>query len=113
MFSAEFKLDPRDGRFKLLEVNTRPWWYVDFAARCGVDVCTMAYRDALGEGVDTVESYRTGVVCVYPYMDLSACQALRRSGRRGRRRSGRRQDLRITPPWPPSESTLTSMAGWQ
>ncbi|MEJ2482912.1 MAG: hypothetical protein P8049_07305 [Gemmatimonadota bacterium] len=80
VFSAEFKLDPRDQRFKLLEVNTRPWWYVDFAARCGVDVCSMAYRNALGGAVETVESYRIGVECVYPYMDLSACLALRRAG---------------------------------
>jgi predicted ATP-grasp superfamily ATP-dependent carboligase len=80
VFSAEFKLDPRDERFKLLEVNTRPWWYVEFAARCGVDVCSMAYRDALGGAVSTVESYRTGVACVYPYMDISACRSLRRSG---------------------------------
>jgi len=47
VFSAEFKFDERDGLFKILEVNARPWWYVDFAARCGVDVCRMAYRDAL------------------------------------------------------------------
>ena len=39
IFSAEFKRDPRDGQFKLLEVNTRPWWFIDFAVRCGVDVC--------------------------------------------------------------------------
>ncbi|MFW6193457.1 MAG: hypothetical protein ACOC83_08210, partial [Gemmatimonadota bacterium] len=31
IFSAEFKQDARDGRFKLLEVNGRPWWYVEFA----------------------------------------------------------------------------------
>ena len=80
VFSAEFKQDARDGRFKLLEINTRPWWYVEFAARCGVDVCSMAYRDALAEPVESVESYRTGVECVYPYMDYFACRELLRSG---------------------------------
>ena len=49
IFSAEFKRDPRDGQFKLLEVNTRPWWFIDFAVRCGVDVCQMAYDDAQGK----------------------------------------------------------------
>jgi predicted ATP-grasp superfamily ATP-dependent carboligase len=29
-------------------INPRIWVYVEFAGRCGVDVCTMAYRDALG-----------------------------------------------------------------
>jgi D-aspartate ligase len=70
VFSAEFKLDERDGLFKLLEVNARPWWYVDFAARCGVDVCGMAYRDALGWEIEPVTSYRVGRRCVYPRLDL-------------------------------------------
>jgi predicted ATP-grasp superfamily ATP-dependent carboligase len=106
VFSAEFKLDPRDGHFKLLEVNTRPWWYVEFAARCGVDVCSMAYRDALGQPVETVESYRTAVACVYPYMDLSACLALRRAGELSlmewaRSWIGARQPVfRWNDPWP-------------
>ena len=34
--------------FKILEINARPWWYVELASRCGVDVCTMSYRDAFG-----------------------------------------------------------------
>ncbi len=72
VFSAEFKLDGRDGLFKLLEVNARPWWYVDFAARCGVDVCGMAYRDALGEELEPVTSYQVGRRCVYPRLDLQS-----------------------------------------
>ncbi|MCL7969810.1 MAG: hypothetical protein M8867_09335 [marine benthic group bacterium] len=117
VFSAEFKLDPRDQRFKLLEVNTRPWWYVEFAARCGVDVCAMAYRDALGEAVPTVESYRTGVACVYPYMDLSACQSLRRSGELSlaewaRSWAGARQPVfRWDDPWPATAAVAELIGG--
>ena len=29
IFNAEFKRDERDGLFKLLEVNVRPWWFVE------------------------------------------------------------------------------------
>jgi D-aspartate ligase len=76
MFSAEFKLDPRDGQFKLLEVNVRAWWYVDFAARCGVDVCRMAYLDALDRPVADVHHYHVGRTLVYPYADYFACRAL-------------------------------------
>ena len=72
IFSAEFKRDARDGVFRLLEVNLRPWWYVEFAARCGLDVCTMAYRDALGLPVSRVEHVDVGRRCVYPYYDLFA-----------------------------------------
>ena len=79
IFSAEFKLDPRDGLFKLLEVNARAWWYVEFAARCGVDVCSMSYQDALDLDVESVDSYSTGISCVYPYPDFFACRAARRA----------------------------------
>ena len=70
VFSAEFKFDERDGAFKLIEINARPWWYVEFASRCGVDVCTMAYRDALGLPVDAVEDYEVGRRCVFALNDL-------------------------------------------
>ena len=80
IFSAEFKRDPRDGQFKLLEVNTRPWWFIDFAVRCGVDVCQMAYDDAQGKAVAPVEHYRVGATCVFPYYDFFAMQPLLRAG---------------------------------
>src|SRR5262245_8299203 len=80
IFSAEFKLDARDGMFKIIEVNARPWWYVDFTARCGVDVCSMAYSDALGQDVPLVDTYQVGRRLVYAYADFIACAAMRRRG---------------------------------
>ena len=74
IFSAEFKVDARDGTFKILEINARVWIYVEFAGRCGVDVCTMAYRDALGLPLGEVPSYRSGVRLVSPYMDFAAAR---------------------------------------
>ena len=71
-FSAEFKLDPRDGVFRLLEVNGRPWWYIGFAADCGVDVVRLAYREAVGLDLQTVSGYRTGVRCVLLHLDIRA-----------------------------------------
>lgn len=81
IFSAEFKLDPRDSVFNLIEVNARPWWYVEFAARCGVNVSEMAVRDALGQPVETISKYSIGRRCVYPYYDLQAVRVERSSGR--------------------------------
>ena len=83
IFSAEFKFDERDRQFKILEINARPWWFVEFAAQCGVDVCKLAYRDALGERVRPVRSYRTGVRSVHPYFDIHACLKLRSEGKLG------------------------------
>lgn len=45
---VEFKRDPRDGVFKLMEVNARLWQWHGLAAACGVDLVALAYRDALG-----------------------------------------------------------------
>ena len=75
MFSAEFKLDPRDGAFKIVEVNARAWWYVEYAARCGVDVCRMAYNDALDRPVTSLATYAIGKRLVFPYYDYPACMA--------------------------------------
>jgi D-aspartate ligase len=72
IFSAEFKLDPRDGVFRLLEINARPWWYVEFATRCGVDVCAMAWRDALGLPAGSTPTYKSGIRCVYLPKDFKA-----------------------------------------
>jgi D-aspartate ligase len=50
IFSAEFKYHLRDRTFKRIEINARPWWYMEFAAHCGVDVVSMATNPAvLGE----------------------------------------------------------------
>jgi predicted ATP-grasp superfamily ATP-dependent carboligase len=80
VYSAEFKKDPRDGAFRLLEVNARPWWYVDFAARCGVDVVWMAYRDALGEAVPDTFDYEVGRTLAFPHYDVSACLEAAKAG---------------------------------
>lgn len=45
---TEFKRDPRDGSFRLMEVNPRLWQWHSLARRCGVDLVGMAYRDAIG-----------------------------------------------------------------
>ena len=81
IFSAEFKRDEGDRLLKLIEVNARPWWYVEFAARCGVNVCDMAVRDALGEPVSTITTYDVGRRCVFPYYDLDAIRAELSAGR--------------------------------
>jgi D-aspartate ligase len=80
IFSAEFKLDERDGQFKILEINARPWWFVEFAAACGVNVCTMAYDDALGLPVDRSTGYAVGRACIDLNRDRHASMRLRRAG---------------------------------
>jgi len=82
MFSAEFKFDARSGQFKLLEVNARAWWYVGFAAHCGVDLCHMSYRDALELPVDARMSYDKGRRSFFLSNDFHAWRKGKKSGER-------------------------------
>jgi predicted ATP-grasp superfamily ATP-dependent carboligase len=58
---AEFKVDPRDGRPKLLEVNPRFWGSLHHAIVCGVDFPWLLCRMAVDGDVDRVADYRVGV----------------------------------------------------
>ena len=45
---VEFMLDPRDGRYKLIEINARPWGWHTLAIAAGVDLPYLLYQDILG-----------------------------------------------------------------
>ena len=75
VFSVEFKQSETDGRWHALEMNARPWWYVDYAARAGIDVIRLAWLDAQERTVETLGSYQVGRRCVYPYYDYFAVRA--------------------------------------
>lgn len=53
---VELKRDPRDGRFKLMEINPRLWQWHGLAAACGVDLPVIAMRDMLGKPGEPVTS---------------------------------------------------------
>ncbi len=75
IFSVEFKQSEADRRWYALEMNARPWWYVDYAARAGIDVIRLAWLDAQELPVVTLGDYQIGRRCVYPYYDLFAARA--------------------------------------
>jgi D-aspartate ligase len=82
VFSAEFKYDARDGRFKILEVNARLFWYVTHTAAAGLDLAWMTYLDALGLPVPQAPAYRTGVYGLYEINDAVALKRQWESGGR-------------------------------
>ena len=57
----EFKLDSRDGKFKLIEINPRFWASIDSAIRCGVNFPAIAVDLALGLDVAEGAAYESGV----------------------------------------------------
>ena len=75
VFSVEFKQSAADGRWHALEMNARPWWYVDYAARAGIDVIRLLWLDAQELPVETLGDYQIGRRCIYPYYDLFAVRA--------------------------------------
>lgn len=48
LVEVEYKLDPRDGEYKLLDVNARTWGYHSLGRRVGVDFSYMLYADQIG-----------------------------------------------------------------
>lgn len=59
---VEFKRDPRDGAFRLMEINPRFWGSLALPVAAGVDLPYLYYRLASGRSVPAVE-YETGVGC--------------------------------------------------
>ncbi len=103
IFSVELKRDQRTGVAKVLEVNARPWWYVHYATACGVNVCEMTYRAALGEPLPAFDgAYRVGRTCVYVRPDFRACRDLRRAGQTSL--------LRCIPSWLTGEHMILSLS---
>jgi D-aspartate ligase len=51
LVELEFKVDPRDGRPKLLDVNARTWGYHTLGACAGLDFPYLLYRDQVGSPV--------------------------------------------------------------
>ena len=52
LVEVEYKLDPRDDRYKLLDVNLRAWGYHTLGPRAGVDFPYMVFADQVGEQVE-------------------------------------------------------------
>ena len=63
LVEVEFRLDPRDGQYKLLDVNARTWGYHSLGQAAGVDFPYMLYLDQLGKPVSCSRA-RTGVCWV-------------------------------------------------
>jgi predicted ATP-grasp superfamily ATP-dependent carboligase len=52
LVELEYKLDPRDQQYKLLDVNGRTWGYHTLGSGAGVDFPFMLYADQVGEHIE-------------------------------------------------------------
>jgi predicted ATP-grasp superfamily ATP-dependent carboligase len=55
----EFLKDPRDGTYKLIEINPRTWLWVGLAKSCGINYAKIAYDYVNGIPIDYPQNYPT------------------------------------------------------
>ena len=66
----EYKRDPRDGQYKLLDVNARIWGFQSLGPPAGVDFAYLLYADQMGEPVSPSRG-RAGVGWIRMLTDLT------------------------------------------
>ena len=67
---AEFKMDIRDNKFKLIEINPRCWMQNSLPARCGINLPYMAYMDAIGKRFEKLVFNQKHVKWLFMQEDL-------------------------------------------
>lgn len=82
IFNVEFKLDARDGRYKVIEVNPRSFWLIGHIARAGLDLPWLSYLDAQGLPLPAPGPYQIGRYGMYEIIDATAIVRAWTHGRR-------------------------------
>jgi predicted ATP-grasp superfamily ATP-dependent carboligase len=67
---AEFKKDPRNGTFNLLEINPRCWMQISFPLKCGVNLPYIAYLDALDKDVEKYTPNQEQAKWLFIFQDI-------------------------------------------
>jgi D-aspartate ligase len=80
LVELEYKLDPRDGEFRLLDFNARAWGYHSLGAEAGVDFPYLLFADQLGLEVEDCRA-RPGVRWIRFMTDVPTAIVEMRAGR--------------------------------
>ncbi len=78
MANAEYKRDPRDGRYRFMEVNGRPFLMQGLARRGGVDLPMMAWQERVGRQRVRAEPNDWPGVWIHLHADLLYAALFRR-----------------------------------
>jgi len=78
--SAEFKLDLRDNKLKLIELNPRYWQQNALAEQCGMNFPLMDYRELTNCEPKAILGYRHGIKWVNIYSDIESFREYRQRG---------------------------------
>jgi predicted ATP-grasp superfamily ATP-dependent carboligase len=66
----EWKLDRRDGRYKLIEINARPIFYIGLCVRCGINFPYIQYLDLVRQKKLKIDTYKENIYWIHLYKDL-------------------------------------------
>lgn len=69
LVEVEYKRDPRDGQFRLLDVNGRTWGYHTIGRRAGIDFPYLLFADQMNESVEPCKG-KAGVRWIRLLTDL-------------------------------------------
>ncbi len=67
---VEFMYDPRDNKYKFLEINGRVWGWHTLARAAGVDLPYLLYKSMMGEKILTNGTFAEGVKWIRPITDV-------------------------------------------
>jgi predicted ATP-grasp superfamily ATP-dependent carboligase len=79
--SVEFKWDPRDERFKIIEFTPRTWFPHGLSTACGVNLPYTMYQSVLGLPVEEPRGFPEGVRWIHEERDLQSALRMWRQGK--------------------------------
>jgi predicted ATP-grasp superfamily ATP-dependent carboligase len=68
---VEYLKDPRNGEYKLIEINPRTWLWVELAKACGIDYAKMIYNYVNGLKNHFPNTYDTNRYWINPFSDTA------------------------------------------
>jgi predicted ATP-grasp superfamily ATP-dependent carboligase len=78
--SAEFKLDEKDGRLKLIELNPRYWQQNFLSTECGINFPFINWSDLYNKRIPTENVFKTGIKWINRYLDFDSFLSYNRKG---------------------------------
>ena len=77
---VEWKLDPKSGQYKLIEINARAMNTLGLAPACGVDIPYIAFLDKTQKHVSPARHWQEGVKWINVVQDIVAARRFNQNG---------------------------------
>jgi len=78
--SAEFKLDEKDGKLKLIELNPRYWQQIALADKCGMNFPLIDYLESTQQNPQLILDFKISIKWVNLFLDFGSFLNYRRTG---------------------------------